>query len=71
MSGLAGILIMSMLCDHGVDVYGFDTGHEPPNTPYHYYDEGVPNNKLDEADDSKRMLARLRSVAGECIRLHD
>ena len=68
---LAGILVMSMLCDHGVDVYGFDTGNEPPDTPYHYYDEGVPNNKLDEADDSKRMLARLQAAAGPCIRLHN
>ena len=42
---LAGILVMSMLCDHGVDVYGFDTGNEPPDTPYHYYDEGVPNSR--------------------------
>ena len=52
---LAGILVMSMLCDHGVDVYGFDTGNEPPDTPYHYYDEGVPNNKLDEADDKSQI----------------
>ena len=41
MSGLAGLLLMSMLCGRGLDVYGFDTGDEPPGTPYHYYDRGA------------------------------
>jgi hypothetical protein len=71
MSGLAGLLVMSMLCDNGVDVYGFDTGTEPKDTPFHYYDDVTPAHQLDELDDSQKMLRRIAGAGGSCVRLRD
>ena len=61
---------MSMLCDRGIDMYGFDTGSEPPGTQYHYYDSSdTANTELDDFVDSKRMLHRLMNVSGSCLRV--
>lgn len=71
MSGLAGVMMAAMLCDSGVDVYGFDTGVEAAGTPYHYYDEVHPNTRWDGVDDSKIMLLNLTAAERGCIRLMD
>ena len=60
-----------MLCDGGMDLYGFDTWHEPPSTAYHYYDDDRPNEGLDGVDASKRLLVHLARREAGCVRTRD
>ena len=60
MSGLAGIVVAALMCNSGLDIYGFDTGREPAATFYHYYDpDASPRMDLDDPSESRRMLLRL------------
>ena len=70
MTGLAGLLVAAMLCDDGFDVYGFDTGDEPPDTQYHFYDTVQPSEK-DDFDASKAFYKAFVEAQPYCIRNHD
>ena len=70
MSGLAGVLLSALLCDHGVDLYGFDDGTEPKNTSYHFYDDVGSNGNLDDFAASRELLASIAGADPSCIRVH-
>lgn len=70
MTGLAALLVAAMLCNEGVDVYGFDTGDEPPGTLYHFYDDVQPSEK-DDFGASKAFYKAFVEAQPDCIRNHD
>lgn len=69
MTGLAGVLLAVLLCDHGVDLYGFDDGTEPQNTSYHFYDD-LDGAASDDIQASRDMLASIARSDSACIRIH-
>lgn len=70
MSGLAGVALLAMLCDRGVDLYGFDDGTQPEDTAYHYYDDAVANVTLDDFAVSQQLLSDMAVAEAGCIRIH-
>ena len=70
MSGLAGIVLASVLCDNGIDVYGYSTGEDPPGTRYHYYDKVVPDVQ-DAISESALELRMMAQQYPDCIRVHE
>lgn len=74
MSGLAGVLLAVLLCDSGVDLYGFDvdngTQGADSNTSYHYYDTGEPA-ATDDIEASTRLLRQLLFREPHCVRKGD
>ena len=57
----------AMLCNEGFDVYGFDTGDEPPGTLYHFYDDVQPSEK-DDFGASKAFFKAAVEAQPDCIR---